>query len=106
MDLVTALFPLAVSLIQCLQSGDQDTVLKTLKRVPETQLQKEGLRALSLLLLDKRIKVSNAASALLRSLADSPRSRERVRKTASFLTASTMHNADARFLKLAVSAAP
>ncbi|XP_058848785.1 rho family-interacting cell polarization regulator 1-like isoform X1 [Acipenser ruthenus] len=66
-----------VSLIQSLQSGDQDTVLKTLKRVPETQLQKEGLRALSLLLLDKRIKVSNAASALLRSLADSPRSRER-----------------------------
>ncbi|MGH0132395.1 UNVERIFIED_CONTAM: hypothetical protein FKN15_049221 [Acipenser sinensis] len=68
-----------VSLIQSLQSGDQDTVLKTLKRVPETQLQKEGLRALSLLLLDKRIKVSNAASALLRSLADSPRSRERAK---------------------------
>ncbi|XP_041078106.1 rho family-interacting cell polarization regulator 1 isoform X2 [Polyodon spathula] len=66
-----------VSLIQSLQSGDQDTVLKTLKRVPQTQLQKEGLRVLSLLLLDKRIKVSNAASALLRSLADSPRSRER-----------------------------
>ncbi|XP_041124129.1 rho family-interacting cell polarization regulator 1-like isoform X2 [Polyodon spathula] len=66
-----------VSLIQSLQSGDQDAVLKTLKRVPETQLQKEGLRAISLLLLDKRIKVSNAALALLRSLADSPKSRER-----------------------------
>ncbi|MGH0146409.1 UNVERIFIED_CONTAM: hypothetical protein FKN15_045114 [Acipenser sinensis] len=70
-----------VSLIQSLQSGDQDTVLKTLKRVPETQLQKEGLRALSLLLLDKRIKVCNAASALLRSLADSPRSRERAKES-------------------------
>ncbi|MGH0146012.1 UNVERIFIED_CONTAM: hypothetical protein FKN15_007614 [Acipenser sinensis] len=70
-----------VSLIQSLQSGDQDTVLKTLKRVPETQLQKEGLRALSLLLLDKRIKVSNAASALLRSVADSPRSRERAKES-------------------------
>ncbi|KAJ8417920.1 hypothetical protein AAFF_G00227630 [Aldrovandia affinis] len=66
-----------VWLVQCLQSGDQDTLLKTLKRPPEPSLKREGLRAVSLLLTDPRAKVCAAASSLLRGLADQPRHRER-----------------------------
>ncbi|XP_035275742.1 rho family-interacting cell polarization regulator 1 isoform X1 [Anguilla anguilla] len=66
-----------VWLVQSLQSGDQDTLLKTLKRPPESSLKREGLRAISLLLTDPRAKVCAAASSLLRSLADQPRHRER-----------------------------
>ncbi|KAI1889992.1 hypothetical protein AGOR_G00168620 [Albula goreensis] len=66
-----------VWLVQCLQTGDQDTLLKTLKRPPEASLKREGLRAISLLLTDPRAKVCAASSSLLRSLADQPRHRER-----------------------------
>ncbi|XP_076847875.1 rho family-interacting cell polarization regulator 1 isoform X2 [Brachyhypopomus gauderio] len=66
-----------VWLVQCLQSGDQDMCLKALKRPPEGALKREGLRAVSLLLRDPRGKVCGVAGALLRSLADQPRHRER-----------------------------
>ncbi|XP_061101459.1 rho family-interacting cell polarization regulator 1 isoform X2 [Conger conger] len=66
-----------VWLVQTLQSGDQDTLLKTLKKPPESSLKREGLRAISLLLTDPRAKVCTAASSLLRALADQPRHRER-----------------------------
>ncbi|KAJ8335612.1 hypothetical protein SKAU_G00389540 [Synaphobranchus kaupii] len=66
-----------VWLVQSLQSGEQDTLLKTLKRPPESSLKREGLRAISLLLTDPRAKVCTAASSLLRGLADQTRHRER-----------------------------
>ncbi|XP_039539850.1 rho family-interacting cell polarization regulator 1 isoform X4 [Pimephales promelas] len=66
-----------VWLVQCLQSGDQDVLVKSLKKPPECSLKREGLRAVSLLLRDPRGKVSSAASSLLRSLADQTRHRER-----------------------------
>uniref|UniRef100_A0A4W4HJF2 FAM65 N-terminal domain-containing protein n=1 Tax=Electrophorus electricus TaxID=8005 RepID=A0A4W4HJF2_ELEEL len=68
-----------VWLVQCLQSGDQDVCLKALKRPPEGALKREGLRAVSLLLGDSRGKLCGGAGSLLRSLADQPRHRERVR---------------------------
>uniref|UniRef100_A0A672S6M1 Protein FAM65A-like n=1 Tax=Sinocyclocheilus grahami TaxID=75366 RepID=A0A672S6M1_SINGR len=66
-----------VWLVQCLHSGDQDVVVKSLKKPPECSLKREGLRAVSLLLRDPRGKVCSAASSLLRSLADQTRHRER-----------------------------
>lgn len=66
-----------VWLVQCLQSGDQDVLVKSLKKPPECSLKREGLRAVSLLLRDPRGKVCSAASSLLRSLADQTRHRER-----------------------------
>lgn len=69
----------AVWLVQCLQSGDQDVLLKALKKPPECSLKREGLRAVSALLIDPRGKVCSSASSLLRSLAEQPRHRERVR---------------------------
>ncbi|KAG2469850.1 RIPR1 regulator, partial [Polypterus senegalus] len=66
-----------VSLIQNLQSEDQDIVLKALKRTPQTRLQKDTIRAVSLLLLDDRTKVTSGATALLKSLAENPRLREK-----------------------------
>ncbi|XP_051512802.1 rho family-interacting cell polarization regulator 1-like isoform X2 [Myxocyprinus asiaticus] len=66
-----------VWLVQCLQSGDQDVLVKSLKKPPECSLKREGLRAVSLLLRDARGKVCSAASSLLRSLADQTRHRER-----------------------------
>ncbi|XP_062402666.1 rho family-interacting cell polarization regulator 1 isoform X2 [Sardina pilchardus] len=78
-DLDTHVTELAeeVWLVQCLQCGDQDALVKALKRPPESSLKREGLRAISLLLRDPRGKVCSAASSLLRSLADQPRHRER-----------------------------
>uniref|UniRef100_A0A671M0Z9 Protein FAM65A-like n=1 Tax=Sinocyclocheilus anshuiensis TaxID=1608454 RepID=A0A671M0Z9_9TELE len=67
----------AVWLVQCLHSGDQDVVVKSLKKPPECSLKREGLHAVSLLLRDPRGKVCSAASSLLRSLADQTRHRER-----------------------------
>ncbi|KAB5574949.1 hypothetical protein PHYPO_G00214970 [Pangasianodon hypophthalmus] len=67
-----------VWLVQCLQSGDQDVLLKALKKPPECSLKREGLRAVSVLLRDPRGKVCSSASSLLRSLAEQPRHRERV----------------------------
>ncbi|XP_058607801.1 rho family-interacting cell polarization regulator 1 isoform X1 [Onychostoma macrolepis] len=66
-----------VWLVQCLQSGDQDVLVKSLKKPPECSLKRKGLRAVSLLLRDPRGKVCSAASSLLRSLADQTRHRER-----------------------------
>ncbi|KAI4877903.1 hypothetical protein NFI96_016787 [Prochilodus magdalenae] len=66
-----------VWLVQCLQSGEQDVLLRTLKRPPECSLKREGLQAISLLLRDPRGKVCGSASSLLRSLAEQPRHRER-----------------------------
>uniref|UniRef100_A0A8B9LKN7 RHO family interacting cell polarization regulator 1 n=1 Tax=Astyanax mexicanus TaxID=7994 RepID=A0A8B9LKN7_ASTMX len=66
-----------VWLVQSLQSGEQDVLLKALKRPPECSLKREGLRAVSLLLRDPRGKVCSSASSLLRSLAEQPRHRER-----------------------------
>lgn len=66
-----------VWLVQSLQSGDQEVLVKALKRPPESSLKREGLHAVSLLLRDPRGKVSASASSLLRSLADQPRHRER-----------------------------
>lgn len=71
--------PPSVWLVQSLQSGDQEVLVKALKRPPESSLKREGLHAVSLLLRDPRGKVSASASSLLRSLADQPRHRERVR---------------------------
>ncbi|XP_067274974.1 rho family-interacting cell polarization regulator 1 isoform X2 [Pseudorasbora parva] len=78
-DLETHIPELAeeVWLVQCLQSGDQDVLVKSLKKPPECSLKREGLRAVSLLLRDPRGKVCSAASSLLRSLADQTRHRER-----------------------------
>uniref|UniRef100_A0A8C7C9Q2 RHO family interacting cell polarization regulator 1 n=2 Tax=Oncorhynchus kisutch TaxID=8019 RepID=A0A8C7C9Q2_ONCKI len=78
-DLDTHIIELAeeVWLVQSLQSGDQEVLVKALKRPPESSLKREGLHAVSLLLRDPRGKVSASASSLLRSLADQPRHRER-----------------------------
>lgn len=70
-------FPAAL-LAQNLNSDEQDVVLRALKRVPEGRLKKEGLKALSLLLVEGNSKVVSAVSAQLRSLAESPRFRQRV----------------------------
>lgn len=76
---LTSFFSLPVWLVQCLESGDQDVLVKSLKKPPECSLKRAGLRAVSLLLRDPRGKVCSAASSLLRSLADQTRHRERVR---------------------------
>lgn len=68
----------AVLLAQNLNSDDQDVVLKALKRVPESRLKKDGLKAMSSLLIEGNSKVVSAVSAQLRSLAENPRFRERV----------------------------
>ncbi|XP_066541282.1 rho family-interacting cell polarization regulator 1 isoform X2 [Hoplias malabaricus] len=66
-----------VWLVECLQSGEQDVLLRALKRPPECSLKREGLRAVSVLLRDPRGKVCSGASSLLRSLAEQLRHRER-----------------------------
>uniref|UniRef100_A0A4W5R3L5 RHO family interacting cell polarization regulator 1 n=1 Tax=Hucho hucho TaxID=62062 RepID=A0A4W5R3L5_9TELE len=66
-----------VWLVQSLQSGDQDVLVKALKRPPESSLKREGMHAVSLLLRDPRGKVSASASSLLRGLANQPHHRER-----------------------------
>ncbi|XP_067390505.1 rho family-interacting cell polarization regulator 1 isoform X2 [Emydura macquarii macquarii] len=66
-----------VLLAQNLNSDDQDVVLKALRRVPENRLKKDGLKAMSSLLVEGNSKVAGAVSAQLRSLAENPRFRER-----------------------------
>ncbi|XP_061450434.1 rho family-interacting cell polarization regulator 1 isoform X2 [Rhineura floridana] len=66
-----------VLLAQNLNSDDQDVVLKALKRVPESRLRKDGLKALSLLLVEGNSKVVGAVSAQLRNLSENPGFRER-----------------------------
>ncbi|XP_015262581.1 PREDICTED: protein FAM65A [Gekko japonicus] len=66
-----------VLLAQNLNSDDQDVVLKALKRMPENRLRKDGLKALSLLLVEGNSKVVGAVSAQLRTLSENPGFRER-----------------------------
>ncbi|XP_069460588.1 rho family-interacting cell polarization regulator 1 isoform X2 [Ambystoma mexicanum] len=66
-----------VLFVQNLNSDDQDVVLKALKRVPESRIQREGLKALSLLLTNGNSKVIAAVSTLLRSSAENLKFRER-----------------------------
>uniref|UniRef100_A0A8C5RPP3 RHO family interacting cell polarization regulator 1 n=1 Tax=Laticauda laticaudata TaxID=8630 RepID=A0A8C5RPP3_LATLA len=66
-----------VLLAQNLNSDDQDVVLKALKRVPESRLRKDGLKALSLLLVEGNTKVIGAVTAQLRNLSENPSFRER-----------------------------
>ncbi|XP_060110417.1 rho family-interacting cell polarization regulator 1 isoform X1 [Heteronotia binoei] len=66
-----------VLLAQNLNSDDQDVVLKALKRMPESRLRKDGLKALSLLLVEGNSKVVGAVSAQLRTLSENPGFRER-----------------------------
>ncbi|XP_062997352.1 rho family-interacting cell polarization regulator 1 isoform X3 [Elgaria multicarinata webbii] len=66
-----------VLLAQNLNSDDQDVVLKALKRVPESRLRKDGLKALSLLLVEGNSKVVGAVSTQLRNLSENSSFRER-----------------------------
>ena len=67
-------------LVQSLQACEQEALVRALRRPPESSLKREGIHAVARLLRDPRAKVSTSASSLLRSLADQPRHRERVRK--------------------------
>ena len=62
-----------------LNSDDQAIVLKALRLAPEGRLQRDGLRALSSLLVHGNNKVMAAVSTQLRSLSLGPAFRERVR---------------------------
>ncbi|XP_078256475.1 rho family-interacting cell polarization regulator 1 isoform X2 [Rhinoraja longicauda] len=66
-----------VFLVQNLQSCDKDVVLKTLKHLSGTQLQKDGLKAVGLLLLENNTKICNTAASLLRNLAEDTKLREK-----------------------------
>lgn len=66
-----------VLLVRNLNSDDQAVVLKALRLAPEGRLQKEGLRALSSLLVHGNNKVMAAVSTQLRSLALGATFRER-----------------------------
>jgi hypothetical protein len=69
---------LSVLLVQNLNSDDQAVVLKALRLAPEGRLRKDGLRALSSLLVHGNNKVMAAVSTQLRSLSLGPVFRERV----------------------------
>ncbi|XP_053459984.1 rho family-interacting cell polarization regulator 1 isoform X2 [Nycticebus coucang] len=66
-----------VLLVQNLNSDDQAVVLKALRLAPEGRLQRDGLRALSSLLVHGNNKVMAAVSTQLRSLSLGPTFRER-----------------------------
>ncbi|XP_029422287.1 rho family-interacting cell polarization regulator 1 isoform X4 [Nannospalax galili] len=66
-----------VLLVRNLNSDDQAVVLKALRLAPEGRLQKDGLRALSSLLVHGNNKVMAAVSTQLRSLSLGPVFRER-----------------------------
>lgn len=66
-----------VLLVQNLNSDDQAVVLKALRLAPEGRLRKDGLRALSSLLVHGNSKVMAAVSTQLRSLSLGPVFRER-----------------------------
>lgn len=70
---------LSVLLVQSLNSDDQAVVLKALRLAPEGRLRRDGLRALSSLLVHGNNKVMAAVSTQLRSLSLGPDFRERVR---------------------------
>ncbi|KAM9854287.1 rho family-interacting cell polarization regulator 1 [Aulostomus maculatus] len=77
-DMETHISELAeeVWLVQNLVSCDQDVIVQTLRRPPESSLRREGLQAVAKLLKDPRGKVVASASSVLRSLAAQPRPRE------------------------------
>ncbi|XP_059848756.1 rho family-interacting cell polarization regulator 1 [Hypanus sabinus] len=66
-----------VFLVQNLQSSDKNVVLRSLKHLSGSQLQKDGLKAVGLLLLEDNTKIGNAAASLLRNLAEDPKFREK-----------------------------
>nr|KAF6407900.1 RHO family interacting cell polarization regulator 1 [Molossus molossus] len=66
-----------VLLVQNLNSDDQAVVLKALRLAPEGRLRRDGLRALSSLLVHGNNKVMVAVSTQLRSLSLGPTFRER-----------------------------
>ncbi|XP_041047293.1 rho family-interacting cell polarization regulator 1 isoform X2 [Carcharodon carcharias] len=66
-----------VFLVQNLQSSDRDVVLKTLKHLSGTQLQKDGLNAVGLLLLEDNTKICNTAASMLKNLAEDSKFREK-----------------------------
>ncbi|XP_012597972.2 rho family-interacting cell polarization regulator 1 isoform X1 [Microcebus murinus] len=66
-----------VLLVQNLNSDDQAVVLKALRLAPEGRLRRDGLRALSSLLVHGNNKVMAAVSTQLRSLSLGPAFRER-----------------------------
>ncbi|XP_034033169.1 rho family-interacting cell polarization regulator 1 isoform X2 [Thalassophryne amazonica] len=77
-DLDTHVSELAdeVWLTRSLASCDQDVIIQTLRRPPESSLKRDGLHAVVKLLKDPRAKVSASASSVLRSVATQPRHRE------------------------------
>lgn len=66
-----------VLFVQKLNSDDQNVVLKALKRVSESSIQKEGFKTLSLLLTNGNSRVIAAASSLLRNFSEQQHFRER-----------------------------
>lgn len=79
--------PPTVWLVHSLQCGDQDSLLKVLKRLTDSSVKREVLHAVSRLLADPRGKVCSTASSLLRGLAEHPLQRERVRLLTARYTA-------------------
>lgn len=67
----------SVLLVRNLNSDDQAVVLKALRLAPEGRLRRDGLRALSSLLVHGNNKVMAAVSTQLRSLSLGPAFRER-----------------------------
>ncbi|XP_071973895.1 rho family-interacting cell polarization regulator 1 isoform X2 [Engystomops pustulosus] len=66
-----------VLFVQKLNSDDQNVVLKALKRISESSIQKEGFKTLSLLLTNGNSRVIAAASSLLRGFSEQQSFRER-----------------------------
>ncbi|XP_041446008.1 rho family-interacting cell polarization regulator 1 isoform X2 [Xenopus laevis] len=66
-----------VQFVQNLNADDQNVVLKALKRVPENCVQREGFKALSLLLTNGNSKVIAAVTSLLRGFSENQKFRER-----------------------------
>ncbi|XP_073514410.1 rho family-interacting cell polarization regulator 1 isoform X2 [Phyllobates terribilis] len=66
-----------VLFVQKLDSDDQNVVLKALKKVSESSIQKEGFKTLSLLLTNGNSRVIAAASSLLRSFCEQQPFKER-----------------------------
>ncbi|XP_053555509.1 rho family-interacting cell polarization regulator 1 isoform X2 [Bombina bombina] len=66
-----------VLFVENLNSDDQNVVLRALKRVPECTVQKEGFKALSLLLTNGNSRVISAVTTLLRGFSEHQKFRER-----------------------------
>ncbi|XP_068116828.1 rho family-interacting cell polarization regulator 1 isoform X2 [Hyperolius riggenbachi] len=66
-----------VMFVQNLNSDDQNVVLKALKRAPESYMQKEGFRVLSLLLINGNSRVVTAVASFLRTFCEQQHCRQR-----------------------------